>query len=366
MDLTFNSLKIIIQSNFGPVVCVLGLIAFILTNTSFPDRVNRCFIYICIALLLLTVSDSMRFYFGHLPYPTFCRYVAAGSGYVLRPALLFLLTIITSRYQKRKNLLFGIPLIICSVISIISIFPFGRGIMFSFSKDNVYIRGPFGYFSHYLTVFYSLQTIYYSVKNYSYNKTECLVLVIMEIAGCISAILVHFFGYDFILLQVIVSAILFYYFFLLTQIYKRDALTSFLNRRCFYLEINRLINYPMILLSMDLNNLKKYNDTKGHAAGDKAIVTVTIEMVKHFSKYASLYRTGGDEFMAVFKKTDIALIEKLVNKFQYSLSQTEYRVACGYAKYEPGDDIEKIINLCDKQMYTNKAKLKQEDGFKKI
>ncbi len=363
MDLTFNSLKLILQSNFGAVVCVFGLIAFIITNKSFPDRVNRCFLYICGALLLLTVSDSMRFYYGHLPYPTFYRYVAAGTGYVIRPALLFLLTIITSRYQKRKNLIFGIPLIICSVISIVSIFPFGKGIMFSFSEDNICIRGPFGYFSHYLTVFYSLQTIYYSVKNYSYNKAESLVLIIMETAGCFSAILVHFFGYDFILLQVIVTAILFYYFFLLTQIYKRDTLTSFLNRRCFYLEINHLLNYPMILLSMDLNNLKKYNDTKGHAAGDTAIVTVTIEMTKHFSKYATLYRTGGDEFMAIFRKSDLALIEKLVKNFQESLNKTEYRVACGYAKYNPGDDIEKILNLCDKQMYANKQKIKNADSI---
>jgi diguanylate cyclase (GGDEF)-like protein len=115
----------------------------------------------------------------------------------------------------------------------------------------------------------------------------------------------------------------------------------------------------MILLSMDLNNLKLYNDTKGHGAGDKALVTVTEIMIEVFSKYAKLFRTGGDEFMAIFSKQDSALAEKLVQEFQNKLSKTEYRVACGIAQYVPGDDIEKIITLSDEKMYAHKVLLKK-------
>ena len=50
----------------------------------------------------------------------------------------------------------------------------------------------------------------------------------------------------------------------------------------------------MIILSMDLNNLKLYNDTKGHAAGDRALITVTEIMDDVFARHAKLFRTGGD------------------------------------------------------------------------
>ena len=122
----------------------------------------------------------------------------------------------------------------------------------------------------------------------------------------------------------------------------------------------------MFILSMDLNNLKVYNDTKGHAAGDRALVTVAQIMEDIFNPHARLYRTGGDEFMAIFTKADKNFIENLVEDFQAALEATEYKVACGIAEYLPGDDIEKVITLSDERMYSHKVKLKNSDSFKKL
>lgn len=85
-----------------------------------------------------------------------------------------------------------------------------------------------------------------------------------------------------------------------------------------------------------------------------------------FIPHARLYRTGGDEFMAIFTKQDKAFIEKLVDDFQSALKATEYKVACGVAEYFPGDDIEKVITLSDERMYSHKVKLKNSDSFEKI
>ena len=366
MEFTFSALRFILQTNFAPVVSVFVLMAFIKTNATFSDKCNKCFILICISLLLLTCADNMRFYTAHLEHPNIFRYIAAGSGYALRPTILYLVALIASRYKHKTNLLFAIPLILCVLISIISIIPFAQGLMFDFTYDNKSIKGPFGYLSHILSIFYSLQTIYYSIKNCRQSKFEPMVLIIVEIAALTATVMEHSFAYDFVLSQVLISSIIFYYFFLLTQTYKRDTLTSFLHRRCFYLEINHYLNKPMILLSMDLNNLKIYNDTLGHAAGDEALVTVAEEMERHFSKYAKLYRTGGDEFMAIFRKNRLSFIEKLVKEFQDDLAKTQYRVACGVAAYAPGDDIEQIISVCDERMYSNKVKIKKEESFKRI
>lgn len=366
MEFSFSALRFILQTNFAPVVSVFVLIAFIKTNVTFSDKINLCFIFICLAVLSLTIADNMRFFTSQLPHPTIYRYIAVGCGYVLRPTIVFLLTMLASRYKRKTNLFFAIPLLLCSTISIISIFPFSKGIMFSFTEDNHIIRGPFGFFSQFLAIFYSIQTIYYSFKNTKNNRIEPFVLIVIEIAALIAFIMEHSFDYDFVLSQVLISSIVFYYFFLLTQTYKRDTLTNLLNRRCFYLQINHLLKREMTLLSMDMNNLKILNDTHGHAAGDKALITVSQEMMKSFSKYAKIYRTGGDEFMGIFKKADMPFIEKLVNNFQEALKKTDYRVACGIAKYTPEDDIEKIISLSDERMYSNKVKIKNEESFTKI
>ncbi len=358
--------RLILQTNFAPVVSVFVLIAFIKTNVSFSVKINRVFLLICVVLLLLTASDNMRFFSAQLTYPTIYRYISTGCGYILRPTILYLLTLITGRFKSKRTLIIFIPLIFCTIISVLSIFQLGNGIMYRFSDDNICVRGPLGYTSHILCTLYAFQILYYSFSNYSHNKAEPIVIIIVEIAAFVASIMEHFYHYDFILSQTLISSIIFYYFFLLTQTYKCDTLTGLLNRRCFYLELNHHLKKPIILLSMDLNNLKLYNDTLGHAAGDKALVTVTQEMNKTFCKFAKLYRTGGDEFMALFTKSDMKHVEALVEAFQTALGKTEYRVACGVALYSPGDDIEKVITLSDERMYSHKVKLKNSESFKKI
>ena len=358
MEFTFTTARLLIQTEFAPLVSIFVLMAFIKTNVSFSDSTNRSFLLACSAAILLTCSDSMRFITAHMDHPTIYRYISAGAGYALRPLILFRLTIISSRYKIRNKFLMGIPIVFCCFISILSIFPFAHGLMFSFSDDNKFVRGPFGYLSHIVSLFYSFQVVYYSLKNFMYNKFEPVIVIIMEIAAFTATFMENRYKYDFVLSQVLISSIIFYYFFLLTQTFKRDTLTHFLNRRIFYLELKHLLKDPFIILSMDLNNLKVFNDTQGHAAGDKAIITVTTEMTKTFSKYATLYRTGGDEFMAIFKKSSLAEVINLVSVFQENLKKTEYQVACGYASYTPGDDVDKIISLSDERMYENKVILK--------
>ncbi len=359
MVFTFSMARLFIQMNFAPIVATLCLIAFIKTNVNFPDNINRVFLAVCISSILLIISDNARFVTARMDHPTALRYISTATGYALRATFLYHMTIIASRYKSKINLLTSIPLILCILLSFISIFPFSHGIVFTFSPDNKYIRGPLGYLSHIVCFFYAVMIIIYSAKNYNHNKFEPIVLIIIEIAGIAATIMELKFKYDFILSQVLSSSIIFYYFFLATITYKRDPLTHFLNRQCFYLELNHNTKNKIVLLSMDLNNLKIYNDTMGHLAGDKALITTAEHMTNVFERYAKLYRIGGDEFMAVFPKTDISTVEALVKQFQEELSKTEYRVACGYAEYSPEkDNIEKVITQCDEKMYADKARLK--------
>ncbi len=361
MVFSFSAARLLFFTDFAPIVSIIILIAFIKTNVTFSDIINNVFFITCAALFILVAADSTRFITARMDHPTFLRYFSKCVGYILRPLIIYLITLIAKRKKTKWLFLYSIPLLFCIIVCGLNVIPCCRGLMFICDEHNVFHRGPLGFTPHIVCFIYALILLYYSFKNFQHNRYEPLVVIIIEIAAFTAMVGEMLYDFDFILSQVLVSSVIFYYFFLTTMTYKRDPLTHFLNRRCFYLELNHLQKSNIILLSMDLNNLKVYNDTKGHAAGDRALVTVSLIMDEIFSKDARLYRTGGDEFMAIFPRKDKASIEMLVKDFQAALNATEYKVACGIAEYTPGDDIEKVITLSDERMYADKVILKGQN-----
>lgn len=53
-----------------------------------------------------------------------------------------------------------------------------------------------------------------------------------------------------------------------------------------------------------MNGLKTVNDTKGHAAGDELIKGAADCLALSVGNKGKVYRTGGDEFMAVVHSDD--------------------------------------------------------------
>lgn len=84
-----------------------------------------------------------------------------------------------------------------------------------------------------------------------------------------------------------------------------DALTGLNNRSELSKKVDGLIadlsskNGPISLAMMDVDNFKKYNDTKGHPEGDR-VLRIVAEVIKNSSpKNALCCRYGGEEFMVV-------------------------------------------------------------------
>lgn len=363
MEFTFTLSRLIFQQNFSSIIAVFLIIAFIHTNLNFSGKVNRYFILACFFSFILTISDSTRFVTAHMDSPNIFRYISAGVGYAVRPTIIFFLSIIAGRYEKRNYFIISIPLIICVFSSIFSIFPISHGIMFSFAPDNSFIRGPLGYLTHIVSAFYAFLFILYTIRNKRKNIHELFVVIIEVLAAFVSAYLEHAFAFDFILSQVFIIGIIMYYLYLVVQTFKTDNLTHLSTRRCFYIDLDNIHKSDFIILSMDLLNLKSYNDSLGHAAGDKVLITVSDYIFKHFSKKAKLYRTGGDDFKAIFINQTEEEIKTLVENFQKDLEKSNIKVACGLAQYKTGDNLEKIITIADERMYSNKVQLKNQTAF---
>jgi GGDEF domain-containing protein len=80
-----------------------------------------------------------------------------------------------------------------------------------------------------------------------------------------------------------------------------DPLTGLANRRLFLARLDAALAHPepdrmVAMLYLDLDRIKAINDSKGHAAGDAAIATVSERLRVGLRSADTVARLGGDEF----------------------------------------------------------------------
>lgn len=159
-------------------------------------------------------------------------------------------------------------------------------------------------------------------------------------------------------------------------IYKRlavtDLLTGLYNRNAYerWEQSCQGMLGEIGLAVCDLNNLKYYNDTFGHEAGDRYIVDAAGLIQEACGREGTCYRIGGDEFLVVWERKPDSFpyaIEQCLKKLD--LMQQDYnrnsehicmQIACGYAAAEPGDTrVGDMIKRADGMMYRHKKQLKE-------
>lgn len=80
-----------------------------------------------------------------------------------------------------------------------------------------------------------------------------------------------------------------------------DPLTGLLNRSGMEVMVQQAQTneqgQEVLVVILDIDDLKMINDTMGHAEGDRAICMVADQLKSHFRKTDTLVRFGGDEFL---------------------------------------------------------------------
>jgi len=91
----------------------------------------------------------------------------------------------------------------------------------------------------------------------------------------------------------------------LIYVARSDSLTGLANHRAFQDDLSSAIDrrnttgVPFALLAFDLDGLKRVNDVDGHQAGDAYIRAAAACIRETIDDAGTVYRTGGDEFMAL-------------------------------------------------------------------
>lgn len=85
---------------------------------------------------------------------------------------------------------------------------------------------------------------------------------------------------------------------------EKDGMTGLLNRATLELRVKECMKNdaaPGVMLLVDMDDLKKINDTYGHIEGDKAIRGIAQALTTHFRQTDIIGRLGGDEFLVYLR-----------------------------------------------------------------
>ena len=150
----------------------------------------------------------------------------------------------------------------------------------------------------------------------------------------------------------------------LIRISMTDEMTRLNNRRSYDEDLKELrkgrLADTFVLFSIDINGLKKANDTKGHAAGDELIKGAANCLTLAVGNKGKVYRTGGDEFMVISYMENPELLRDAIKaktrdwKGNYT---KELNFAVGYASLSENPDasIDDLEHLADTRMYEDKS-----------
>ncbi len=161
----------------------------------------------------------------------------------------------------------------------------------------------------------------------------------------------------------------------MNQLASRDALTGIRNKMAYDEEIKK-ITWEMEsgedkfgIAVVDLNFLKRINDTFGHDKGNIAIKKLCY-IVCHVFAHSPVFRIGGDEFAVILKGSDYDNVDDLIAEYyaqEEKLAKDEtleywekISAAIGYSFFDRMVDncVESVFKRADAAMYEKKRQMK--------
>jgi diguanylate cyclase (GGDEF)-like protein/putative nucleotidyltransferase with HDIG domain len=151
-----------------------------------------------------------------------------------------------------------------------------------------------------------------------------------------------------------------------------DPLTDLPNARSFYMSLEQRVaecqrhkREPVSILSMDLDDFKKVNDTYGHAVGDRMLASVAGVIRKQLRQMDILARYAGDEFVAIMPMASGETAALVAERIRDAVSSHQFPVRTGRTASvglsigvacfpKDGETAEELLTAADRNMQHDK------------
>ena len=342
---------------------MLYLFFFLKANDAFEHGITLLFRKSLYFVAAMAIADNCYYYLVASNAPMWQANVALLFDFAIRPfVLLSTLFIIKRRNLTEKDRkVYALPAIVN--LALVSLpFLFDKSLLVSKS----YMNAGTLYFvmTHIVISYYILAIIEYIVHLIREGNGDEGGLLAVAITGLVCAIIGEkYLAVRGLLLSALLIMYAFLYLYLHIEHFKRDPMTGVLNRMSFFADLKRHKGKNITAFcEVDMNGLKRINDTLGHAAGDKAIVTMSQVIQDALPAKSYLYRLGGDEFAILFTNSTKEQMETSLAEINKKMNETDYSCAIGVAEWRVGMTFEDIYEIADRRMYSDKEEKKSKEN----
>ena len=154
----------------------------------------------------------------------------------------------------------------------------------------------------------------------------------------------------------------------MARVANKAAYTEYVDKIYKKLRAKEHIDFTVVVV--DINDLKKVNDTYGHEYGDRLIQNGASILKKVWGK-RSVFRIGGDEFAVLLFDMDTKFVDEKKRLFDEEIKNFNEKnneealylqIAIGIAVYDPEKDQDymEVFRRADEEMYIDKKEKKDK------
>ena len=376
--------------NYTSVAGFFFLLIFLYANASLDTKIKRIFYFMILIEFVEALTYSLELWTTTFATLSPLRLWLSAVGYAIRPFIFCLMLMLVLRNADTKS--FPKILYCPAIINVFTAFSvFFTDIVYSYTPDNQFHRGPLGYTTYVVVILYLIILMVSVARNRTaYPKLEILIIFAISLLLFFSMAIEAVFSIRTTGRASLVLVTIFYYMFFQTQVYKAsiikeqsirqqlehstriDSNTGALNKTAFNAGANEILSPQNMhnlkyvgFLFIDLDHLKEVNDTLGHTIGDIAISNTAASIQTVFRETDLIGRFGGDEFYVLLPNIPLSRFESCLQELQriltreYSANDLSVTVTASigaiYAQSPMIPTFEQLVHLSDEALYEAKA-----------
>ena len=118
------------------------LICIVFFNRKMYSKLRGVFIALIILVVVEAICSNIEIRLAGLSYGTMWRKLLSTICYILRPMMMYIFLLVVIRDDSfKKKMLFGIPLLLASLILIADL-PYSYNLVFTYTEENIFVTGP--------------------------------------------------------------------------------------------------------------------------------------------------------------------------------------------------------------------------------